>query len=148
VKGQTVFGQSLGQHVENPLRVPFSLEDDDCIITVADKDCAADEPWHGLSREPLIQHFVQVDVGDDGRNAATLWAVGFRVLKPPVLHHARLQPLADESQQHSITYPLAHDVTQPTMVQGVEELPDIDLKDSPARYLHRLVTHDSQRLMR
>src|SRR5215469_18682447 len=34
------------------------------------------------------------------------------------------------------------------MVQGVEELTNINLKDPPARHLHRLALHNSQRLMR
>ena len=44
----------------------------------------------------------------DGRNTTTLRAASFGILNDPVFHHARLQPLADESQQHSVTYPLAH----------------------------------------
>ena len=30
----------------------------------------------------------------------------------------------------------------------IEEFPDIDLKDPLSRHLHRLVLHESQRLMR
>src|ERR1700682_4631172 len=68
---------------------------------------------------------MQVDIGEDRRNYATLRRTGFRVLNRPLLHYARLQPLVDESQQHSVTYPLAHDVSQVTMVQRLEEFPNI-----------------------
>jgi len=108
----------------------------------------ADEPRSNLPHEPLIQHFVQVDVGEDGRNATTLGRASLRVRNHPVFHHARLQPLVDKPQQHSVTYPLAHDVSQVTMVQRLEKLPDVNFKDPPARHLHRLALHDSQRLMR
>jgi site-specific DNA recombinase len=83
-----------------------------------------------------------------GSNTATLRRTGFRVLKRPVFHDTRLQPLIDEPQQHSITYPLAHDVPQVTVVQSVEKFSDIDLKDPLARYLHHPVPHQAQRLMR
>jgi len=83
-----------------------------------------------------------------GSNAAALWAASFRVLNLPVFHHARPEPLADKSQQHSVTYPLAHDVAQVTVVKAVEKCSNIDLKDPPARHLHRLGVYNSQRLMR
>jgi site-specific DNA recombinase len=83
-----------------------------------------------------------------GRNYPTLRRAGLRVFKRPILHYACVQPLADEPQQHSVTYPLAHDVLQLTTVERVEELAQIDLKHPPARHLHRLVSHHAQRLMR
>jgi site-specific DNA recombinase len=83
-----------------------------------------------------------------GGNYSTLRRAGLRVFDCPVFHHTRVQPLADEPQQHSVTYPLAHDVSQVTMGQGPEKVSDIDLKNPLARHLHRLALHDSQRLMR
>jgi len=46
-----------------------------------------------------------------GRNYPALRRAGLRVFNRSVFHHARVQPLADEPQQHSVTYPLAHDVS-------------------------------------
>src|SRR5215469_6004122 len=83
-----------------------------------------------------------------GSNYPALWRAGLRVFSRPVLHHAGVQPLADEPQQHSVTYPLAHDVPQLAVFQSPEEVSDIDLKNPLARHLHRLALHDSQRLMR
>ncbi len=59
-----------------------------------------------------------------GSHDSALRCAGLRVLNGPVLHHTCIQPLADEPQQHSVTYPLAHDVPQLTMVQGVERTLD------------------------
>src|SRR6267143_2956971 len=108
----------------------------------------AGEPRSNLAREPLIQHFMQVDVGEDGRNTTTLGRASSWILNHPVFHHARLQPLVDKPPQRSVTYPLAHDVPQVTMVQRLEKSPDVNFKDPPARHLHRLALYCSQRLMR
>src|SRR6185436_18835442 len=51
--------------------------------------------------------------------------------------HPRIQPLANQTQQHSITYPSAKDRLQVSMVEGVEELPDIDLHDPSASHFRR-----------
>ncbi len=148
MKRQAVLRKPLRQHVKDAPCVLFIPEDDDNIIRVADQNCTADKSRGDLPHKPLIKHLVQIDVRQERRNHPALRRASFRVLNRPIFHHARVQPLADEPQQHSITYPLAYDVPQLTMVQGVEELPDIDLKDPPACHLHRLVLHESQRLMR
>ena len=53
----------------------------------------------------------------------------------PVFEHARVQPLADEAQQHAVAYPAAQDFPQSLMVQGVEELANVDLQDPSAAIL-------------
>jgi site-specific DNA recombinase len=72
-----------------------------------------------------------------GSNHPALRSAGFWVFNRPVFHHTRVQPLADESQQHSITYPLAHDISQLTMVQGPERtldtLPTVTSTAIPSR---------------
>jgi site-specific DNA recombinase len=74
-------------------------------------------------------------------NYPALRRAGLRVFNRPVFHHAGVQPLADEPQQHSVTYPLAHDVSQETMLQGPEKVSNIDLKNPLARHSHRLVLY-------
>ena len=83
-----------------------------------------------------------------GSNHPALWRTGLWVFNRSVFHHAGVQPLANEPQQHSVTYPLAHDVSQLAVFQSPEEVSDIDLKNPPARHLHRPVTHLPQRLVR
>jgi len=83
-----------------------------------------------------------------GKTTTTLGRAGSWVLNRPIFHHARLQPLVDKPQQYSVTYPLAHDAPQVTMAQRLEKFSDVNLKNPPARYLHRLALHHSQCLMR
>src|SRR6516162_3078758 len=124
------------------------LEDDDKVIREADESCTARESRHYQTCEPLIKHLVQVDVRQDWGNYPTLRRASLRVLNRPVFHHARVQPLADEPQQHSVTYPFTHDASQVAMFQGPEKVSDINLENPLARHHHRLMLHDSQSLMR
>jgi site-specific DNA recombinase len=59
-----------------------------------------------------------------GSTYLTLRRAGLRVLNRPAFHYARVQPLADEPQQHTVAYPFAHDVAQETVVQGPERIFD------------------------
>lgn len=108
MKDQTYLANCSGSTPSTRCAFLLRSKDDEC-IAVMDQDRPTVEAQHDLSRKPVVQHFVQVDVGKDRRNTTARRTTGFRVLNPPVLNHARLQPLADESQQHSVTYPLAHD---------------------------------------
>src|SRR5437016_3652567 len=56
--------------------------------------------------------------------------------KHEALHHARVQPLAYEAQNHSITYPLTKDLPELLAVEGVEKFLDIDIHDPSAGHLH------------
>src|SRR5215469_6795183 len=103
------------------------LEDDDKIICKADESCTASKSRYYLLCKPPIKHLMQIDVRENWGNYPALRRAGFRVFNRPVLHHARIQPLADEPQQHSVTYPLAHDVSQLTVDQGPEKVSDINL---------------------
>ena len=62
VKRQAIFRHSLRQHLYDSPRVLLALEDDDYIIRVADQNRTADKSRSDLSREPLIERLVQVDV--------------------------------------------------------------------------------------
>ena len=119
------------------------LEDDDKIIRKADESCTASKSRHYLLYKPLVKHLMQVDIRQDWGSYPALRRAGLRVFNRPVFHHAGVQPLADELQQHSVTYSLAHDVSQETMVQGPEKVSDIDLENLLARHLHRLVIRDN-----
>ena len=66
------------------------------------------------------------------RDDAALRCARFCVGEHEPLHHARVQPLAYEAQDHAVTYPSAQDFPQSLMVKGVEELTNVDLQDPSA----------------
>jgi site-specific DNA recombinase len=99
------------------------------------------------------------DQGDEGggdescqlrgrRDHATLRCPFFGVREVRSLEHPRVQPLADQTHQHSVTYPSTKDVQQVAMVDGVEELLDVDLKDPATTHPHRRVLQRLARLVR
>jgi len=45
-----------------------------------------------------------------------------------LFHHARVQPLSDQSKHHTIAYPLLEKRPQMGMIQRVEKLADVDLQ--------------------
>src|SRR5262249_40293129 len=61
---------------------------------------------------------------------------------------AGVQPLANQPQNHTITYPAAQNLPHACMVEGVEKLLDIDLHDPTASPPHRDMLQLLERLMR
>jgi hypothetical protein len=56
VDRQAVPAESLGQHLQHPLRVSFLGEPDDEVVCVTDEECLATQAGLDLLLEPLIQH--------------------------------------------------------------------------------------------
>ena len=82
------------------------------------------------------------------RGNPALWASGFRVRHRTVFHHARVEPLPDQTEHHSVAYPLLEKRSQMAMIQRVEKLPDIDLQDTAHPAPHRLLREAVQGVVR
>src|SRR3990167_376080 len=66
----------------------------------------------------------------------------------PVFHHARIEPLPDQSEHHTVAYPLLEKLPQMGMIQRVEKLADIDLQETAYPAPHGLLRETIQRIMR
>jgi hypothetical protein len=77
-----------------------------------------------------------------------LWRslVGVREHEP--LDHPSIQPLSNQAQQHAVTYPLAKDLPEVGMPDGVEEFPDVDLDEPPSFHPPRRLLDRFHRLVR
>jgi site-specific DNA recombinase len=71
--------------------------------------------------------------------------VGVRELKP--LDDSGVQPLSDQTQQHSVPYPSTKDLSEVDMGDAVEKLPDIDLDDPSPSHPPCRVLNRAQRLV-
>ena len=71
--------------------------------------------------------------------------VGVREHEP--LENPGVQPLSDQTQQHSVTYPSAKDLPEVEVFDGVEKLSDVDLDDPPPSHPPRRVPDCAQRLV-
>ena len=68
------------------------------------------------------------------------WGVPcFGSREDPVLQHPRVEPFADQSQDHTIAHPTLEELPQMAVVDRVEEFPQIDVHDPVASQLHRLL---------
>ena len=80
-------------------------------------------------------------------NYPALRGAFLRVTHFPFLPHARLQPFADQAIHYSILHPTAQKFLHLPMIDSVEELPQIHLKD-PLHFLRKaLFSQVFQRLM-
>ncbi len=71
---------------------------------------------------------MQKDVGQERRDDSTLRRALRRLGPLSFLHDACVQPLADRSDQHSITYPSVQDLPHPLLLEGAETVVDICLR--------------------
>ena len=60
------------------------------------------------------------------------------VANAPFLHHAGVEPLAHQSNQHSIAYPLAEYLLKLGAIDGIEESLDIRLQHPTS--VHSIIT--------
>src|SRR5262249_18555998 len=119
MEGQTVFGETLGDHFHHAPRVRLVSETNHEIVREPDQERVAPQAGLYLVEEPFVQHIVQVDVRQHGGNHATLGAAILRIRPHSVLHHPRVQPLADQSQEYAVAYSSAKQVPKHAVVQRV-----------------------------
>jgi hypothetical protein len=78
------------------------------------------------SGQLLIQH-VEHQVGQQGREWATLWHAFVRRPDQPVRQHARAQNAADEPEKAPVADPLRHQPHQEVLVDPVEEFLQVEI---------------------
>jgi hypothetical protein len=71
VQPQPEPGKALGQDLQDPPGIRLGGEDQRRVIGIADEARRATQPRSNLAFEPLVQHVVQVDIGQQRRNYAT-----------------------------------------------------------------------------
>src|SRR5271163_3574419 len=103
---QSVLTESLWQYGHHPPGVFLLAEPNDEVVRIANEVRLATQAWLDLPVEPVVQHVMQEDVRKDGRDHPTLRRPGFGERYRPRLHHARLEPFADQTRQHAVTHPL------------------------------------------
>jgi hypothetical protein len=63
---QTVLSEAFGQDTKNTLGVDLLLEEDRDIVGISDQHCATFQSRQHLSDKPRVEHFVQIDVREQG----------------------------------------------------------------------------------
>ena len=88
-------------------------------------------PFEGGPQQGSLQHCWGRD-----HSALRRAVVGDR--EAPLLEHARVEPFADQSQEHTIAYPTLEEFPQVAVVDRIEEFSQIDVHDPVASQLHLL----------
>jgi hypothetical protein len=66
VEGQAVLPEPLGEHVQDPSRVAFPLEDQDRVVGVTDQGRPPLQAGFDRLLEPCVQDLVEIGIGQDG----------------------------------------------------------------------------------
>src|ERR1041385_4983815 len=107
VQLQTEFRKSLRQHFVHSPRIAFLFEGDHEVVSEAHQLGFADKLWFHVAFKPRVEHLMQVHVRQERRDDSTLRRARFGVAKLPLLHYARVEPLADQAQHDAVSYPPA-----------------------------------------
>ena len=121
------------------------LEAHDDVIGIAHHD----DLTLGLFLAPLIgpevEHIVKIDIGQQRRDDRSLRSARLCWRKSSIFYDARLQPLADQTEDAAITDPMLDEADQPFMADRIEEPGDVGVHD-PVHLRHG--DTDGQRVQR
>ena len=84
---------------------------------------------------------MQVHIRQQRRYHTALGRSGLGMRHRSLLHHARIEPLADEAHEHPVAYPKAQEVPEMLMGYRVVELTNVQLHYCPAVHRHRRAAH-------
>ena len=90
MQGQSEPSKALWQDGEHPPRIPFIAKAQHRIIGKSDQESSPREPRLDLLLKPLIEDRVQVQVGQEGGDHATLRRSRFRSIDLPLFQDTRL----------------------------------------------------------
>src|SRR6266536_200028 len=115
---KAILAESLRQDRKESLGISFVLEQYCEVIRESNQSSTTIErPLH-VPDEPLVEHLVQVDVREERRDHPSLRRsfIGMREIQS--LDDPGVQPLSDQAQQHSVTYPSVKDRSQVGVIDG------------------------------
>src|SRR5262245_32900135 len=120
--------EACPQVAQKLLGVVFVLEADNAIVTVPhDDDITPCVPAAPL-RRPQVKDVVQVQIGQEWTRATPLRRP-FLLLSPvPILQHARLEPLANVTDNALVPNPVLDKLHQPFVVNRIVKAPNVGIE--------------------
>src|SRR4029077_16415854 len=115
VQREAVLPESLRKYFQHAPRVELAAEADEKVVGVAHEKGGSLQPRSDVALKPGVEHFVQVHVREQRRDDSPLRSAGIGMRDASLLHHSGVQPFSDESEQHSVSYPLTDDALQVPM---------------------------------
>src|SRR5262249_9033967 len=122
---QAELREPLAQRNQKALCVITMLKAQDKVIRKPHDDDLAVRLRAAPSLDPEVEPAVQVQVRQQRTNTAALDGPYLTDGSLPVLQHSCVQPFLDEAQDAPVCYPVLDKLHQPSVVQGIEERPDV-----------------------
>ena len=139
---------AVGECAVEVLGVALVLKRDDEIVHKARQIGFALPIFLGSLLKPEVEHIVQIDIGEAGRNRAALRGTGFRPRDDAVFHHARVEPFANQPCDHGVRNTQGDHLAQPLMIEMREIALDIRFVDMAHFPGHDVIAQRLQRHVR
>lgn len=121
VDRQAVLAHPPGQDVHDPSGVVFSGHPDHEVVRIANQERLSFQARANLRLEPVVEHVVQDDIGQERTDHSALRSAGLGARESPILQHPRVEPLADQAQDHPVAHPTLEELPEMAVVDRVEE---------------------------
>src|SRR5439155_21777626 len=104
------------------------LESYDEVVREAHDDHLAPRLPSPPPLDPEVEHVVQVEIGQERADAATLDRAALTLCSLPLLQHAGPQPFLDETHDAPVPHTVLEKLHQPAVVKGIEEATDVGIE--------------------
>src|SRR3984893_4875175 len=147
VERQTIPRESLGKHFQDPLRVLAVLKAENEVIGVPNFGSHAAQARLHLVLEPLVEHLLQVNVGQQGTDDLPLSGPGLGYQEPAVFDTANVNPFPNHPEDAAVANPslderhelAPHNPVEVALNVGFEDIGGCAVKNRAANRIERVV---------
>ena len=98
--------------------------------------------------DPEVEDVMQVQVGQQRRDASALWRPRLCPPSRPVLQHAGVEPFLDQPHDALVRHPVLDELHQPPVVDGIEKPTDVGIEHPVHLLRQKPGVQRIQRIMR
>ena len=147
VERQTLLRESLGKHVQDPLRVLAMLKAENEVIGVPNFGSHAAQARLHLVLEPLVEHIMQVNVGQQGTDDLPLSGPGLGDQEPTVFDDTDVNPFPNQPEDAAVANPslderhelAPHNPVEVALNVGFEDICGCAVTNRAANRMERVV---------
>ena len=147
VERELVSTKTLAQNIQNPLGILEVRERHHGIVGESDKGTFPLEAWLHLVLEPRIQHMMQEDIREAGRDHTPLRGAFGRMAQETIFQDPCLQPFIDHPSDHTIRDSSVKKGTQVGVRDRIEVFFDVEIDHPTHRVMNLPGTQGLRGLM-
>src|SRR5919108_2342840 len=119
---------SLGKFHPKLVGIRFALESQHRVICETHDDHVSMRPFASPCLDPQVEYVVKIDVSQQRRSTPALGRPFFHSYSFPILQHAGVQPLLNESHDAPICNPMLDKLDQPFVRKSVEKAANVKVE--------------------